>query len=89
MEHRRLRRDHTEVCKFVRSIDKVNNHSLFFTVRESKTTGHSLQMRGEIFERDLRGNLFTKSVVHKWTKPQGEVVEAGTIMTYKRHLDII
>ena len=44
-------------------------------------------MRGERFERDLRGNLFTQRVVCIWNELPKEVVEVGTIPTFERHLD--
>ena len=44
-------------------------------------------MRGERFKRDLRGNFFTQRVVRVWDELPEEVVEAGTITTFKRHLD--
>lgn len=45
------------------------------------------KIRGNIFNRNSRGNVFTKMVVDMWKKLPKEVVEAGTIATFKRHLD--
>lgn len=46
-------------------------------------------MIGEIFIRNRSGNFFHyfSSVVGIWNEQQAEVVEAGTIVTLKRHMD--
>jgi len=38
-------------------------------------------------ERVLSGNFFTHRVVRVWNELPEEVVEAGTITTFQRHLD--
>lgn len=44
-------------------------------------------LRGEKWNTNLRGNVFTQRVVGIWNELPGEVVEADTITTCKRHLD--
>eukprot|EP00061_Rhincodon_typus_P014461 g41490.t1 len=79
LECRRLRGDGIEVYKLMRGIDRVNSQGLFPRVGESETRGHSFKVKGERFERDLRGNFFMHRVVHVWNELPEEVVEAGTI----------
>ena len=44
-------------------------------------------MRGERFRSDHRGNHFTQTVVSVWNKLPEVVVESGTILSFKKHLD--
>ena len=44
-------------------------------------------MRGERFKRDLRDNFFTQRVVRVWNELSEKMVEAGSIATFKKHLD--
>ncbi|MBB6707133.1 reverse transcriptase family protein [Proteus mirabilis] len=87
LERRRLRGDLIEVYKIMRGMDRINRQSLFPGVGESRTRGHRFRVRGERYKRDLRGNFFTQRVVRVWNELPEEVVEAGTIATFKRHLD--
>lgn len=54
-----------------------------------KDRGHRVKVIGEIFIRNRSGNFFHSfsSVVGIWNEQQAEVVEAGTIVTLKRHMD--
>lgn len=54
---------------------------------ESKTGGRRFNLRELRFKNDMRDNVFTLRLVCAWNKLQGKVVEAGTIITVKRHLD--
>lgn len=42
------------------------------------------KMKGSRFNTNLRGNLFLHRVEGIWNELSGEVVEAGTIATFKR-----
>ena len=44
-------------------------------------------MRGERFRRVQRGNFFTQRVVSVWNELPEAVVEVGTILSFKKHLD--
>ena len=44
-------------------------------------------MRGERYKRVQRGNLSTQKVVSVWNKLPEVRVEAGTILSFKKHLD--
>ena len=71
----------------MRDIDRMNAHSLFPREGALKTRGHRFKVRGERFKRDLRGNFFTQRVVHIWNELPEKVVEAGSIATFRKHLD--
>ena len=44
-------------------------------------------MRGEKCKSVQRGNFFTQRVVNVWNKLPEVVAEAGTILSFKKHLD--
>ena len=71
----------------MRGIDQLDSQYLFPKVGESKTRGHRFKVRGERYKRVQRGNFFTQRVVSVWNKLPEAVVEAGTILSFKKHLD--
>ena len=87
LERRRLRGDLIEIYKIMRGIDKVDSQYLFPKVGESKTRGHRFKVRGKRYKSVQRGNFFTQRVVCVWNKLPEVVVEAGTILSFKKHLD--
>ena len=86
LERRRLRGDLIEVYN-MRGIDQLDIQYLFPKVGESKTRGHRFKVRGERYKSVQRGNLVTQRMVSVWNKLPEIVVEAGTILFFKKHLD--
>ena len=84
---RRLRGDLIEVYKIMRGIDQLDSQDHFPKVGESKTIGHRFKVRGERYKSAQRGNFFTQRVTSVWNKLPEIVVEAGTILSFKKHLD--
>ena len=87
LERRRLRGDLVEVYKIMRGTDQLDSQYLFPKVGESKTRGPRFKVRGERYKSVQRGNSFTQRVVNVWNKLPEVVVEAGTILSFKKHLD--
>jgi len=87
LESRRFRGELIEVYKIMRGIDKVDSQHLFPKVGESETRGHRFKVRGDRFRRVQRGNIFTERVVSVWNELPEAVVVAGTILSFKKHLD--
>ena len=87
LEHRRLSGDLIEVDKIMKAIDQLDSQYLFPKVGVSKTRGHRFKVRGERYKSVQRGNLFTQRVVSVWNKLPELVVETGTILSFKKHLD--
>ena len=87
LERRRLRGDLIEVYKIMRGIDQLDSQYLFPKVGESKARGHRFKVRGERYKSVQRGNCFTQRVVSVWNKLPEVVAEAGTILSFKKHLD--
>ena len=54
-----------------------------------RTPANSLRfkVRGARFKGDVRGRYFTQRVVGAWNSLLREVVEADTVVTFKRRLD--
>ena len=68
-------------------IDQPDSQYLFPKVGGSKTRRHRFKVRGERYKRVQRGNFFTQRVVSVWNKLPEVVVEAGTILSFNKHLD--
>ena len=83
LECRRLRGDLIEVYKIIRGIDQLDSQYL----GESKTRGHRFKVRGERYKSVQRSNFFTQRVVSVWNKLAETIVEAGKILSFKKHLD--
>ena len=71
----------------MKGTDQRDSQYLFPKVGESKTRGHRFKVRGERYKSVQRGNYFTQRVVSVWNKLPEVVVEAGTILSFKKHLD--
>ena len=87
LERRRLRGDLIEVYKIMRGIDQLDSQHLFQMIGESKTRGHRFKVRGERYKRVQRGNFFTQRLVNVWNELPEIVVDAGTILSFKKHLN--
>ena len=71
-------------CIKLRGIDQVDRKELFSLLEESITRAIRFKIRGRRFRGDLRKNFFTQRVVGTWNSLP---VEAGTLTTFKKHLD--
>ncbi|XP_062906374.1 uncharacterized protein LOC134347835 [Mobula hypostoma] len=88
LECRRLRGNLIEVFKIVRGIDRVDVDRLFpLRVVEIQTRGHELRVRGQKFRGNMRRNFFTQRVVAVWNELPAEVVEVGSMLSFKVKLD--
>ena len=88
LERRRLRGDLIEVFKMMKGIDRVDVDKLFpLRVGKIQTRGHDMRIKGQKFRGNMRGNFFTQRVVAVWNDLPAEVVEAGSILTFKSKVD--
>ena len=71
----------------MRGIDRVDSQRLFPRLEVSITRGHRFKMRRGKFKGDVRGKFFMQRMVGAWNALPEEVVETGTLATFKRHLD--
>ena len=60
---------------------------MFPMLGESRTSGHSLRIRGKPFRTEMRKHFFSQRVVSLWNSLPRRVVEAGSLDTFKRELD--
>jgi len=56
-------------------------------VGESRTRGHKYKVRVERYIKFQRGIFFIQTVVSRWNELPEAVVEAGTILSFKKPLD--
>ena len=61
---------------------------MFLMVGESRTSGHSLRIRGKPFRTEVRTHFFTQRVVNLCDSLPQKVVEAKTLCDFKKKLDI-
>ena len=71
----------------MRGTDQLDSQYLFLKIGGSKTRGHRFKVRGERYKSVQRGNFFTQRVESVWNKLPEVVVEAGTILSFKKRLD--
>ena len=87
LERRRMRGDMIEVYKILRGIDRVDSQCLFPRAPLLSTRGHGFKVRGGKFKGDIGGRFFTQRVVGAWNALPESVVEADTLVKFKRLLD--
>eukprot|EP00061_Rhincodon_typus_P013522 g39934.t1 len=68
--------DEVELGRYVEVVQDVGDF---------KTRGHNVEVRGERFKQDMRGSFFYTENV--WNEIPEEVVDAGAVTMFKRHLD--
>ena len=61
LEFRRLRGDLIETYKILKGLDRLDVGKMFLMLRESRTRGYSLRIRGRPFRTEMRKNFFTQS----------------------------
>ena len=72
----------------MKGIDRVDVDKLFpLRVGKIQTRGHDMRIKGQKFRCNMRGNFFTQRVVAVWNELPAEVVEAGSILTFKSKMD--
>lgn len=71
----------------IRRIGQVDAQQSLAQSRGIDTRGHRFTGKGERFYRNLRDNVFTQRVVGVRNEQPEEVVDAGTIATFKKQLN--
>jgi len=87
LERRRLRGDLIEAYKMIRGLDRVDSDSLFPRMEKASTRGHSFKLRGDSYRTDIRGRFFTQRVVREWNALPAAVVDAPSLVAFKRLVD--
>ena len=84
MSFRRIRGDLIEVFKFMHNMYNCKNP---FEISSNPTRGHNLKLQKHFCITSLRQKFFTNRVIGTWNMLEYETVNAGTVNTFKNHLD--
>ncbi|XP_059510326.1 adenylate kinase 2, mitochondrial isoform X1 [Stegostoma tigrinum] len=87
LERRRKRGDLIKVYKIMRGMGRVDSQRPFPRAGLTATRGHSFKVLGGRYRGDVRGTFFTQRVVSAWNTLPVVVVEAESLVTFKRLLD--
>jgi hypothetical protein len=86
LETRRLRGDLIEVFKMVKGMENIN-YEIFFEKSISNTRGHDHKFFKPACRLDARKYFFSHRVVDIWNGLQTELVDCGTVNSFKNMLD--
>ena len=86
--YRRLRGDMIETFKILLGFyDRKTTHSLFSIVPTSTTRGHPYKLMKRQVSTTQFAQFFTNRVINAWNSLPEQVVKAGSIDTFKNHID--
>ena len=86
LEERRNRADLIELFRIYRGLSGVKVESMFELMVNSRTRGHSLKLRKNRSNLDIRKYFFSERVVSRWNALSEEVVSAETVNGFKNGL---
>ena len=77
-----------QVYKIMTGKDKIDREQLFQLADSNYALrGHSLKIRKDRRNLDIRKHFFRKRVVNTWNKPPQHVVDAPSVNSFKNRLD--
>ena len=86
LEQRRLRGDLIETFKILTSRENINSE-IFFTRNPNHLRGNSAKLFQKRSRLLVRSNFFSQRVVKYWNALPNNVVEAPSILTFKKTID--
>jgi ribonuclease P/MRP protein subunit RPP40 len=87
LERRRLRGDLIEVYKMVRGLSGIHMGDLIEFRNGRELRGHSKKLAKKRCKLELRKGFFTHRVVNPWNSLPDKVIEATSVVSFKRKLD--
>ena len=88
LEKRRLRGDLIEVFKILNKMVNVEADNLFHMQTDTRTRNNGWKLKGKRFNTDIGKYWFTNRVIEHWNRLPPSVVNAQTIDTFKKQLDV-
>jgi len=87
LEKRRLRGDLIEVFKLLMGRENID-HTHLFQLDDTcyNTRGHKYKLKKNRSRLDIRKFLFSNRVVSQWNSLSSYIVEAESVLTFKKHL---
>ena len=88
LEKRRLRGDLIEVFKLVTGKENID-YTCLFQLDDAcyDTRGHKFKLKKYRSRLDIRKNFFSNRVVSHWNSLPSHIVEADSVLTFKKRLD--
>jgi len=88
LEKRRLRGDLIEVFKLVTGKENID-YTCLFQLDDAcyNTRGHKFKLKKYRSRLDIRKNFFSNRVVSHWNSLPSHIVEADSVLTFKKRLD--
>jgi len=89
LEKRRLRGDPIEVYKLLTGWENID-HTALLQLDDScyGTRGRRYKLKKYRSRLDIRKHFFSNRVVSHWNSPPSHVVDADTVLTFKKRLDV-
>lgn len=91
LETRRIRADLIEVWKILHGFEGLIPEDFFIlsstTATSTRTRGHSLRIYKPYSRLDIRKYFFSQRIIEDWNYLPAEVVESGTLNTFKSKLE--
>jgi len=88
LEKRKLRGDLIEVFKLLTGRENID-HTHLFQLDDTcyNTRGHKYKLKKNRSRLDIRKFLFSNRVVSQWNSLSSHIVEAESVLTFKKRLD--
>ena len=86
LERRRERGDLIQTYRIMTQIDKTKPENFFERSEYSRTRGHSMKFTKFRSRLDVRKNFYSQRVVNIWNKLPQSVVQAPSLLSFKKQL---
>lgn len=89
LEERRNRSDLIEMFRIQKGLSGIKSGEMFELVADGRTRGHSLKIRKNRCNLDLRKYFFSERVVSRWNALREEDIRVDSLNSFKNRLTLI